>query len=261
MDCKVAFQTANLCHNFTAMFLPSFLSRIKSACIQLLMATGLLSACSKSKHAQWTTPADYYALPRWSEKVAAFQKVQHPPHTCTLFIGDSITEGFDVNYFFSDSTVVNMGIGGDFTQGVLRRLDPIVVLQPRKIFLMIGINDVLKREPVQVITDNHAKIVQSLRSQCPQAVIYIQSVLPIHSSYVVRDHGKKVNTQVVLDEIISINAQLQHTCTQYQATYVDLHKDFTNERGRLRKELTYDGLHLNHNGNQVWTTLIRPLMQ
>ena len=243
------------------MFQRSLFSRFKSACIQLLMATGVLSACSKSKHAQWTTPADYYALPRWSEKVTAFKKIQHPPHTCSLFIGDSITEGFDLNYFFSDSTVVNMGIGGDFTQGVLRRLDPVIQLQPRAIFLMIGINDVLKREPVQVITQNHAEIIQTLRSQCPSAVIYVQSVLPIHSSYVVRDHGKKVNTQIVLDEITSINTQLQITCAQQEAKYVDLHTAFTNERGRLRKELTYDGLHLNHNGNQVWTTLIRPLMQ
>ena len=224
------------------------------------MAVGTLVSCSKSRHASWSTPEEYYALPRWSERVNAFSKIKRAPHTCSLFIGDSITEGCDMSYFLGDSTIVNMGIGGDFSQGLLRRLEPIALLQPKKIFVLIGINDILKRLPIDEISKNHLTIIHALKEQCPTATIYFQSVMPINNDYHVVGKDGRMPTHEVNNEIKQLNQLLETHCANERIYYVHIYDALANDRGQLMHGLTYDGLHLDNNGNQVWTTLIRPLI-
>ncbi len=238
----------------------STLRRWASALTRILITTGLFSSCFKQRHATWNTPEDYYALPRWSERVNAFMQISRSPMSADLFIGDSITEGLDLTYFFGDSTLVNMGIGGDFTEGILKRMLPVERLQPRRIFLMIGINDVLKRLPASTISSNHQSIVQAMQKACPQAQIFVQSLLPIRSSYRVMEGRKRVPCQQVLEEIRRINANLAEICSEHDVAFVDLYPAFLDRSGELQSDLTYDGLHLNNNGNRMWTTLIQPLL-
>src|SRR5688572_24783521 len=66
-----------------------------------------------------------------------------------LFIGDSITQGWEGNgkkvweEFYSKRNAVNLGIGGDRTQHVLWRLDNgnVAGLKPKAAVLMIGTNN------------------------------------------------------------------------------------------------------------------------
>lgn len=53
---------------------------------------------------------------------------------CILFLGDSITEGADWQRLTGDSTVVNRGVGGDITFGVLKRLDEVIRRRPASLF-------------------------------------------------------------------------------------------------------------------------------
>jgi lysophospholipase L1-like esterase len=237
------------------------IQQLKSGLLQFLVATGILTSCAKRGQLKWETPADYYALPRWSERVEQFKKIKRPLHTTTLFIGDSITEGFDLAYFLKDSSMVNMGIGGDFTEGILKRLEPVATLQPKKIFLLIGINDVLKRIPKTETTANHTLIVQQIKEQCPASQLFVQSILPINRSYTVMTGQQKIPTSEVLADIHWLNEQLAKLCAQTGCHYVDLFPAFTNRHGELQNGLTYDGLHLDNNGNAVWTTLLTPLLQ
>jgi lysophospholipase L1-like esterase len=63
-----------------------------------------------------------------------------------VFLGDSITDFFRVNEFFPGVYVINRGISGDTTDGVLNRLaESVYELSPSKIFLMIGTNDLGNR--------------------------------------------------------------------------------------------------------------------
>ena len=60
-----------------------------------------------------------------------------------VFLGNSITEaGGDWNVRFGTSNIVNRGISGDMTEGVLNRLDEIIHYKPIALFLLIGINDI-----------------------------------------------------------------------------------------------------------------------
>ena len=58
-----------------------------------------------------------------------------------VFLGDSITEGGgNWNNYFGTKSVVNRGISGDTTLGVLARLNEICFYKPISLFLLIGIN-------------------------------------------------------------------------------------------------------------------------
>ena len=65
-----------------------------------------------------------------------------------VFLGDSITEGFPLDTAFPDGSVINRGISGDKIEGVTERLDvSVVVFKPRRVYLMIGVNDLLRQDP------------------------------------------------------------------------------------------------------------------
>ena len=120
---------------------------------------------------------DHYA-----RKAAAFR--EEPVVTGKIiFLGNSITEGGRWRDLTGDQTVINRGIGGDITFGVLKRLDDIIIRKPTKLFILIGINDIGKDIPDAVIADNCRKIIERVKTESPETVIYLQSLLPLNPDY------------------------------------------------------------------------------
>jgi lysophospholipase L1-like esterase len=83
----------------------------------------------------------------------------------------------------NDTTVLNRGIGGDITYGVLKRLDDVINRQPKKLFILLGINDIGKDIPDSVIAYNYFKIIKQVKEKSPATKIYVQSILPYKSNY------------------------------------------------------------------------------
>lgn len=84
-----------------------------------------------------------------------------------IFLGNSITEIDDWKKVLNDTTVINRGIRGDITFGVLKRLKDITNRQPSKLFILLGINDIGKDIPESVIVNNYLKIVKDVHTKCP----------------------------------------------------------------------------------------------
>ncbi len=84
-----------------------------------------------------------------------------------MFLGNSITEMGNWKNVLNDTTVINRGIGGDITYGVLKRLKDITDRRPSKLFILLGINDIGKDIPDAVIADNYLKIRQGGTHQMP----------------------------------------------------------------------------------------------
>jgi len=89
--------------------------------------------------------------------------------------------------------VVIMGIGGDFTSGIIKRLYILDRLQPRKVFVMIGINDILMNVPQERIETQYSQIILHLRKYCEGSSIYVQSCLPTTGMH----GGEAGNAQVI----------------------------------------------------------------
>src|SRR5690606_26918692 len=107
----------------------------------------------------------------------------------------------------NDSTVVNRGIGGDITFGVLKRLGDITDRQPSKVFILLGINDIGKDIPIAVIADNYLKIVREIQRKCPQAKIFVQSVLPVNPTIMgFPQHYDKKEKILELNELLKAHA-------------------------------------------------------
>jgi len=173
-----------------------------------------------------------------------------------IFLGNSITEMGNWEKLLNDTTVINRGIGGDITYGVLDRLDDIIKRKPSKVFLLIGINDIGKDIPDAVIADNIRKIVLRLHAGSPSTKIYVESIMPVNPDipYFPQHYNKQ-------DRIIATNKLIKKVATELHVLYINIHDLFTDKQGRLDARYTFEGLHLTPGGGgyQKWIAYLRKL--
>jgi lysophospholipase L1-like esterase len=173
-----------------------------------------------------------------------------PIHTSDIvFLGDSLTDEGEWAELLSHPLIKNRGISSDTTIGVLDRLSDIITPQPRKLFLMIGVNDLsnLGRSSTE-ITQTYREILTRIQHLSPQTTVFIQSVLPIKRELFL---GFTTN-----NDIRALNTQLQHLATEFAYPYIDLHTHFLDAHHQLDTKYTLDGIHLNGIAYQQWQTLI-----
>jgi lysophospholipase L1-like esterase len=158
-----------------------------------------------------------------------------------VMLGNSLTYGVDWNELLGRHNIINRGIAGDITKGFLHRLDYVVRLHPKLCFIEGGVNDVYANVPVQTVFHNYQEIVEQLRSH--DIIPIIQSVLYVSPLW--HDYRKKNQ------EIEQLNSSLQAYALQNGITFLNINAQLS-ENQLLRKELTYDGLHLNAQGYLLW---------
>jgi lysophospholipase L1-like esterase len=165
-----------------------------------------------------------------------------------VFFGDSLTENGDWNELFDNSNILNRGIGGDTTNGMLKRISEIKNLKPKKLFIMAGINDLSRNNTVNQVSANYEKIVEYVKKNSPATQIYIQSTLPINNS---------INTLPIKPTTIkNLNDNLKYISDREGATFIDLYSHLVDNNNQLQKKYTHDGLHLNGEGYLIWKNVI-----
>ncbi len=167
-----------------------------------------------------------------------------------VFFGDSITFGANWQRLFPESPVVNRGISGDTTLGLLNRQDEIIKLHPQRIFLMIGTNDLCFGRPIENIIANYSLILARFRAELPDTPVYVQSVLPFNEK-MFPARGLRRN-----ENIRKINIAIRKLAVEYGYEYLDLTALFSDKDGRLLAQYTYDGLHLNEDAYWIWRNQI-----
>jgi lysophospholipase L1-like esterase len=203
-----------------------------------------------AQSAKWDTIP---VLPEHYQARVALFKAEPVVKGKILFLGNSLTEGGNWKKLLKDSAVLNRGIGGDITFGVLLRLDDVIKRQPSKVFILIGINDLAKNIPDEVIQENIFSIVKKIKRGSPQTQIFLQSILPTNSSF----KTFPVNYRNKDEHVITINEQLMKYGDRLGYTYVDLYSGFVNSHGVLEPTLSSDGLHLNPAGYLTWIKILQ----
>ena len=160
-----------------------------------------------------------------------------------VFVGDSLTEGFPVVEMFPKQKVKNCGIRGDTSKDVLARITSIAEVKPRKIFLDVGINDILRNIPLDTLFINYKHVVQIIKSNSPNTQIFVQSLLPVGEKY-----------QSFRPEIWAFNETLKNFCHSDSITFINLFPLFYNNG--LDPYYSSDSLHLNNAGYEVWRNAI-----
>lgn len=167
-----------------------------------------------------------------------------------VFFGDSITFGANWQRLFPESPVVNRGISGDTTLGLLNRQDEIIALRPKQIFLMIGTNDLCFGRPVDKVVENFDRLLSRFHKELPGTPVYVQSILPFNDQ-MFPSNGFRKN-----QNIRDLNKAIKPLAARYGYEYLDLSGAFSGPDGRLLPQYTYDGLHLNDDAYLVWRRLI-----
>ena len=170
-----------------------------------------------------------------------------------VFIGNSITDGAEWNEMFKDLHVKNRGISGDITSGILHRWKQIADAKPKKVFLMIGTNDLSRGVIVDSVVKNILLAADYLKQESPTTQLYIQSILPVTDYYKKFGGHTSKSTQ-----ILETNNKLKALAVAHQYTYVDLHSAFINAAGKMDERYTNDGLHLVGEGYMLWKHLVFP---
>lgn len=203
----------------------------------------------------------------WTQRMSLF-KSQPDTTNEIIFLGNGLTEGFDLSVF-NIPNMLNRGISDDFTEGVLKRLSEVTARKPKKIFLMIGINDILEKVPLNDICSNYERIIQQVKQETPGTKLYIQSALPVYlrkSGEAMGDAARPyteswlTTTKSMNNTISEYNKRLEQLCSKYRLTFINLHPYFLQENV-LKHEYTYDGIHLGEKGYRVWRQQVAPYVE
>lgn len=213
----------------------------------LLMAVATLSCMAQKKP---VNPDVYYArratlfdlLPVYSSDI--------------IMLGNSLTDGAEWNELFDNCHVKNRGIVGDIIPGFFERLEPILKGQPRKIFIMGGVNDISHGVSADSIVSAMTQVVTSIQARCPKTEIYVQSMLPFNNDVRLWKllRGRE---QVVVDG----NKGLESMCQRLGVTFINLYPLFVGENGKMKPEYTNDGLHLMGGAYLIWRDALLPYIR
>lgn len=169
-----------------------------------------------------------------------------------IFLGNSITEGGEWKALFPHKNVVNRGISGDVTDGILFRLDEVTSSKPLKVFLLIGTNDLARGKDILYVVNGIHQIIERILQESNNTNIYLQSILPVNPNVGDKFSGHKANQ----NKIAETNEQLEILAETLNVKFINLHRALRNRQGQLKAKFTYDGLHLNEKGYLKWKRII-----
>lgn len=188
---------------------------------------------------------DYY-----NNKVSQFteeNKTIKSGETEVVFLGDSLTDLYDLDKFYPDLKVLNRGIGGDTTYGLYDRLDVSAYeVEPKVIVMLIGVNN------ITTMLENYESIVEDIETHLPNTKLVLLSLTAMGDYWAANNRNQLAQSN---NEQIKLIAQ-NHNCI-----YVDLFTPLLDSKtGEIHKEYTVDGGHFTDAGYQVITATIRPVL-
>ncbi|MED0935351.1 GDSL-type esterase/lipase family protein [Bacillus mobilis] len=148
-----------------------------------------------------------------------------------VFLGDSHTDYFEWNEHFRDKTISNQGIAGDTVENILKRINYVNSVNPKKIFVMMGINDLQGNKN-------------------PNAQIYIQSIFHVNKDKYPLYFGKDAKQLNV--KIDNLNKDIADLSSKINNVYWINTNDIFGASNQLPSKYTIDGLHLNKKGYELW---------
>ena len=183
-----------------------------------------------------------------------------------LFIGDSITEYWELNAYFrnSDQLIINRGIAGDTTKYLKKRFYvDAVQLKPKYCILGIGINDSIelegdywkKLEPVpyseklKIVKSNIIEIIQQAKKE--KIMLILTSLLPINIPILRYERDRKMYIKELNEWLMEMAKMNNLIFVNYYATMTFPGTD------KLLDGITYDGLHPNAKGYQIMATVLK----
>jgi lysophospholipase L1-like esterase len=196
----------------------------------------------------------------WVKRHDRFVKEAKQGHVDVLFLGDSITQGWEGRgarggwdawqKYMAPLHSANFGIGGDRTEHVLWRITQgheLRGIHPKVCVLMIGTNNLGSNTDAQ-IAEGVEKIVTTLHHERPHMQILLLGIFP----------RSPKPTDKYRERIKDINRTISRMNGKDNVHYLDIGKDFLEEDGTLSKNIMPDSLHPNARGYEIESKAILP---
>lgn len=218
-----------------------------------LIIASLIGACAFSSNAQAIydylsekAPEAYKYNEYYYQRASHFAELPVDSDDI-IILGNSLSDNGRWNEAFDDPNIKNRGIISDVVQGVSDRIELITKGKPKKIFLLIGVNDVSHHLTPDSITTAVENLIVKIKQQSPTTEIYLQSWLPINNDF--KRYKNMIGKEMV---IFHGNVMLEQVARRQGVTWINLFPAFADKEMKLPKHLTNDGLHLNEAGYRIW---------
>jgi lysophospholipase L1-like esterase len=215
---------------------------ILSACLSYLFAVVLPE---RREHKEILKMLEEY----YDSKIAAYE-IENDSfddyEVDVAFLGDSLTDGYDLKTYYPQYLTVNRGIGGDTTFGLEKRLEVSVYdLKPKVAVMLIGANN------FDTMFDNYENILKGLKENLPNTKVVLLSLTSMGKEWGRNNQKAAYN-----------NVKIKLLAEKYGFEFVDLYSPLLNlETGEIYEEYTTDGGHLTPKGYEVLTNTITPTLK
>ncbi|MEQ9297139.1 MAG: GDSL-type esterase/lipase family protein [Cyclobacteriaceae bacterium] len=203
-------------------------------CFVLLLLTGLTSLAQD--------PTRYQA------EIDAINKLDIPKDGIIFTGSSSIRLWPNLNDWFPQVEVYNLGFGGSETSELLYHANDLIIKhQPRKVFIYEGDNDVNSgKSATRIITDMEL-LVRKIEEESPTTEIILISAKPSEERWHLKAKYEEYNEK------------LEAFCTQNDLAFIDVWSPMMDENEEIKPNLfKEDPLHMNENGYKIWQALISP---
>lgn len=155
------------------------------------------------------------------------------------FYGDSIVAG--ARNAFPEENICNLGVGGDTIAGLIQRLPLIDAINAKKVFLMVGINDIYNAsENLETLNMRYDELLTALQERGLE--VYVHSILPVREP-----------SGISNPRIVEMNAMLRDLAAKHRFTYVDLHNRLVDDTGAIDAAyVKEDGVHITQPAYDIW---------
>ncbi|GLY59645.1 sialate O-acetylesterase [Pectobacterium carotovorum subsp. carotovorum] len=175
-----------------------------------------------------------------------------------VFLGDSLTNNVSWGDFFEGKTF-NRGIGGDTTAAVLNRVDEVVKLKPKIVFLLVGVNDIQSGVSINETVNNYRMIIESLTKNDIKVVA--QGILPVnhvkYEKHIIAKFRGVIEPDVA--KVENLNAAISKISSEFNGvSYLPLDA-LLDIDGQINDDFTIDGIHLNGKGVRKWVEILTPI--
>ena len=162
------------------------------------------------------------------------------------FLGDSLTDGYDLANYYPQYITSNRGIGGDTTFDLEARLQVSVYdLKPQVVVMLIGANN------MDTMFENYEAILQGLKTNLPQTQVVLLSLTAMGG-----EHWGSKNQLAAYN-----NVTIRGLADKYGFHFVDLYTPLYDISTReVYAGYTVDGGHFTPKGYEVLTAHITPVL-
>lgn len=176
-----------------------------------------------------------------------------------LFTGSSLMEQFPVNELLMtngmNQVIYNRGIGGFTTTDMLQHMEEMVFgTEPSRIFINIGTNDIGSPDyQLEALLERYEEIIVRIQERLPEAEINMMAYYPVNETDKIPEGewGKTAFVTRTNENINIANAAIENLAAKKGCRFINVNEGLADERGKLKKEYTIEGIHMYANGYQV----------